>query len=182
MLTIHAYRHPAIANPDGLCYGRYDIPLAKGWQRDLNGSAHIEHAHCFCSPATRAVTYANWLWPDRHICLEPRLQELCFGTWEGRPWTAIAHAEVNHWQQDLWRHSAPGGESVMAMSQRLQGFLTELAAGPAQAVQLVTHHGVLKLMIGLAKGLAVEELMAVTVPFGAGVSFSLSGGALRLGT
>lgn len=181
MVTIHAYRHPAIANPEGLCYGRYDIPLAADWQQQLASTPPSARSkktvRCYSSPATRALTYAFWLWPSCTICVEPRLQELDFGVWEGRPWTAIAHEEVNHWQRDLWRHSAPEGESVKAMSQRLDDFLAALTAEMAekeQAVQLVTHHGVLKLMIAKAKGLSLDELMAVSVPFGQKVSFRLS--------
>lgn len=181
--TLHVYRHPPIANPAGLCYGRYDIPLAKDWQQAVAKTrpSGDPRSPCLSSPASRALTYAQWLWPQRPICIEPRLQELDFGAWEGRPWSAIAPSQVDHWQQDLWRHSAPGGESIQQMSARLDRLLIELSLTSAHAPELclVSHHGVLKLLIGKARQLSVTELLDVSVPFGARVSFRLTGSTLR---
>lgn len=180
--TLHAYRHPPIANPHGLCYGRYDIPLAEDWQQAMAGSrpSGLPQMPCLSSPASRALRYAEWLWPLRPICIEPRLRELDFGAWEGRPWSAIAPVQVDHWHKDLWRHSAPGGESVQQMSARLDSLLKELSMSPEPELCLVSHHGVLKLLIGKARKLSVTELLAVSVPFGARVSFRLLGDTLSL--
>lgn len=186
MVTIHAYRHPPIANPTGICYGRHDIALAADWQDAARAqglspasfaSPRQEHPLCFSSPASRALRLATWLWPTQAVCIDDRLHELDFGAWEGRPWSEISPQEVEHWQQDLWRHSAPSGESVEAMNQRVEAFLHDLQQSSkpcAKTVLLVTHHGILKLLMGKALSLTIQQLLDVSVPFATKVSFQLS--------
>lgn len=188
MIVIQAYRHPPIHNPEQLCYGRFDIPLATDWQQSMRSAGLRQsdtEALIFTSPASRASSFAAWLWPRRIACVSPALSEMDFGRWEGRPWSTIAPSEVCHWQDDLWRHSAPEGESAQQVRARVEGFLrslrpltaslshgSRLEAKPKPSVRLVTHHGILKTLVACAQGLSVEEMLAVKIPFGQSITLT----------
>lgn len=198
VLTIEAYRHPPIANPQKLCYGRYDISLEHDWQRRLRSSGLVpdpaphsqgeEQNHVppriYVSPAQRTRIFAQWLFPHSISCVEPRLQEMDFGAWEGRSWQEICHDEVRHWEQDLWLHGPPEGESAALMAQRIAAFLDSLYSlsqgHPRPRVVCITHHGVLKLMVARALQLSITETIALTIPFGGKLSFRLQAEQLEL--
>lgn len=176
-----AYRHPPIHNPDGLCYGRYDIALAEGWREAMGQLTPYKPitTRLFVSPASRAKHMAAWLWPDSFVCVTEALAEMDFGAWEGRPWSDIPEAEVSHWGDDLMRHSPPGGESADEMQQRLLGFVQTMQ--DFEQVEVITHHGVLKLLLGIARSLPLAEALRIQVPFGGRVVLRVTEDGLEEG-
>lgn len=79
---------------------------------------------------------------------DPRLQEMDFGRWEGQPWDAIPRSEIDAWAAHLATYAPGGGESLVAMLQRVQIALQDSWAVDSQHGQSdvvwVTHAGVIR--------------------------------------
>jgi alpha-ribazole phosphatase len=76
----------------------------------------------------------RWGWC---VQADARLCEMSFGAWDGLPWQHIAWAHVEAWQHDLLHHAPGGGESLQALSARVQAFVAACGEGP----QLLVSHG-----------------------------------------
>jgi alpha-ribazole phosphatase len=129
-------RHPAVAVPAGVCYGRSDVPLAADPQAEvqrclsrlqalgLHGPVTALHA----SPLARCSAIAEPLAGHFRVALrrDARLREIDFGRWEMQPWDAIARPEIDAWAQDLENARSHGGESVAMLALRVRAWLDEL--------------------------------------------------------
>ncbi len=125
------------------------------------------------SPLQRCARFAERLAEQSGLplALEPGLQELHFGDWEGR--TAL-ELMVDHEQalgqfwNDPYGFTPPNGEPVEAFSVRVLDALARLQAAHAgERVLLVTHGGVMRLLLARARGLPREQLLQVQVGHGA---------------
>jgi alpha-ribazole phosphatase len=66
----------------------------------------------------------RWGWTHR---IDPRLIEVDFGTWDGRPWSDIGADDFAPWEADFLRHTPGGGESLAQVRERVRAVLAELA-------------------------------------------------------
>jgi alpha-ribazole phosphatase len=92
---------------------------------------------------------------------DPRLLEMDFGAWEGRPWDEVPRAALDAWAADPWGFAPPGGESGAAVVARLRAFHATLRPGAV----IVSHGGPLKVMAALNGGRPVD-LLAPAPPMG----------------
>ncbi len=96
------------------------------------------------STLQRSAAVGRWLarWGWR-VHVDARLGELDFGRWDGLPWSGIAWAEVEAWQADLLHHAPGGGESLLALSARVQAFVadTDAEAALQPGPRLLVGHG-----------------------------------------
>jgi alpha-ribazole phosphatase len=126
------WRHPKPRDAAGRCIGRSDLRVDR---RKAKRLAHRVRAWARQHRAPRVVTtstlrraadvgrwLARWGWEHR---IDPRLDELDFGTWEGRPWNDIGAVAVEAWCVDFVRHAPGGGEPVAMLLQRCAAFLQE---------------------------------------------------------
>ena len=83
-------RHPKPNCEKGLCYGRLDLECdAAALDAAASRLTDIARGHrIVSSPSRRALDLAARL--GGAAVLEPRLQELHFGDWEGRRWQDLA--------------------------------------------------------------------------------------------
>lgn len=123
-LWLLRHAQPLIAS--GVCYGQLDIPAdADATQTAAKiFASQFQHPACLRhSPLQRCELLAltlQGLKPDFiQKISDPHLQELNFGAWEGRPWSAIPHAQVDAWAADLPHYRPGGGESLAQMLQRV---------------------------------------------------------------
>ena len=156
-------RHAKPLMSPGICYGASDIPadprhtaeVARVLARRLLVGAHV-----FCSPLRRCAALAAAvaaLRPDVRTQIDPRLREMDFGDWEGRPWPEIARAEIEAWTGDFAHHRPGGGESVACLLARVALALQETrerALATGHAPVWLTHAGVMRATMLLAKGAA----------------------------
>ncbi|QSN61885.1 alpha-ribazole phosphatase [Caballeronia sp. M1242] len=144
-------RHPAVAVDEGTCYGQTDVPLA----RDARASAHeidarmrsLDVPACVdgwhTSPLRRCALLAEALGAAR---IDTRLSELHFGAWEGRAWNDIDRTLIDAWAADI-EHARPhGGESLAQFSERLTNWFDETCANASNAVHVVAHAGVVRVL------------------------------------
>jgi alpha-ribazole phosphatase len=126
------WRHPKAQGAAGRCIGSTDLPLdprkAKRLAHRIRATArqHGLPREVWVSPLQRALAVGlclrRWGWVLR---VDARLAELHFGAWEGKRWADIPWPEVQRWEQDLLHHAPGGGESLSALSRRVQAFVSE---------------------------------------------------------
>ena len=165
---IIAVRHGETAwNVDTRIQGHLDIPLNETgrWQARQVGQALAEepiHA-VYSSDLSRAWDTAQEI--ARAAGLEAvahsGLRERGFGQFEGRTFREIESLWPDHATQ--WRQRVPhwvppeGGESLLALRERIERTVHELAARHAgEQVVVVAHGGVLDALYRLATGQAVD--------------------------
>ncbi len=151
-------RHPAPLIEPGICYGRLDLPLRP--DADIDGLARDPRLaglkQVWTSPSRRCREVAERIAEVLAIPLaaDPRLMELDFGAWEGRPWDGVPRIDLDHWAADPLGYRAPGGESGAQLVARVTGF----CAGLAQDCVVVSHGGPLRVLTALLQGRPVDLL------------------------
>lgn len=114
------------------------------------------------------------------VSLDPDLQELHFGAWEGQSAAALmatdAEALGRFWA-DPYAFTPPQGEPVLAFSERVLGAVERLHRRYAgERVLLVSHGGVMRLLLARARGLPREQLLNVGVAHGALFALTVEAG------
>ena len=134
------------------------------------------------SPLQRCARFAEELGARLAlpVSLDPDLQELHFGAWEGQSAAALmendAEALGRFWA-DPYAFTPPQGEPVLAFSARVLGAVERLHQRYAgERVLLVSHGGVMRLLLAQARGLPREQLLNVEVAHGALFSLLVEAG------
>lgn len=157
---LYLVRHPAPAIAPGTCYGRLDLDLGPVGEAALpHLVAALPRLQVWTSPARRCRRLADLLSPAPIV--DPRLQELDFGAWEGQPWDAIPRPALDAWAASPASFAAPGGETGAALLRRVRSVCRDL---PADAI-VISHGGPLKLMTAILRG-EPPDLLAPAPPLG----------------
>lgn len=149
-MSLWLARHAPVPGPAGLCYGSSDLPadpaLTTASAQRL--AAALPHGtRVWCSPLARCRVLAaalQALRADLAPTLDPRLAEMDFGDWEGRPWDAIGPAAITAWTDDFLQHRPGGGESVAQFLERVRHALADCRAAAPRDTLWITHAGVIK--------------------------------------
>ncbi|APH55839.1 Alpha-ribazole-5'-phosphate phosphatase [Granulibacter bethesdensis] len=164
-------RHTRPAIVDGLCYGRLDVPLADDREEAaraiLAQLTDMQDAMIVSSPALRCQWLANWLAGHIQppgIMIDPRLQELDFGDWEGSRWDDIDRAALDDWAASPDDFTPPNGESMRALRYRIDHIWAEWMRDRQSRI-VVTHGGPLRILCAHATARQVD-LAASSPPFG----------------
>ena len=155
-LWLVRHAQPLVAS--GICYGRLDVAA------DAPATAQCAQAlAALLPPGTRVrssplqrceqlTSALHGLRPDLTYKIEPRLQEMDFGQWEGRAWQHIAPAELAAWTDDFAGYAAGhSGECVRSFMARV-GAVFDGLQGPSDTLW-ITHAGVIRAVDLLARGL-----------------------------
>jgi len=162
--------------------GRTDDPLSpRGWaQMRAAAAAHGPWGRVITSPLRRCRAFAETLAAETGAALrvDPRLEELGYGAWEG-----LTHAEVaaRYPQQlaafraDPLRNRPPGAEPLEDFLARVRsGWAAALGeAREAGRVLVVTHAGVIRAVIGLVLELPPAAMFRVMAGYAALTRFRL---------
>lgn len=156
-------RHPRVDAP-GMCYGRFDPPLAPGHQEAIARAALQCPAaeRLVTSPAARCQGLAAALGAALSLTpeIDPRLQELDFGAWEGRAWAHLPRTETDPWADDPESRAPPGGESFAQLRARVRAAL----AGQDRTV-MITHAGPIRAARILTGQQGFTAAFATGVPY-----------------
>jgi alpha-ribazole phosphatase len=149
-------RHGQTApNREGLVLGRADPELTdEGREQAARLAAALAGepvSAVLASPLLRARQTAEAIGEacDLPVAVDDRLIEIDWGTWEGRSTGTLAQSDVDRWKAD--KGTAPEGESLDSLSQRVESFCTEHLDGDGLVVA-VSHVSPIKAAAAWAMG------------------------------
>jgi alpha-ribazole phosphatase/probable phosphoglycerate mutase len=153
------------SNPPINARGRQQI------QALMNTLAGEEIERVFMSDLERAVSAADTLADNLGVpCIKrPGLREIDFGSWEGLTWQQIQEqdeAYARKWTETYPNLPAPGGESFADFQTRVIADVTEIFnSTDRHQVAVVTHGGVMRVVLQAMCGLAEKEAWELTKPY-----------------
>lgn len=177
-LRLDLLRHGETELGGGLRGSLDDALTAKGWEQMR--AAVIDQGpwdRLVSSPLQRCARFAEELAEQLGlpVLLDKNLQELHFGAWEGQSAAALMETDaeaLGKFWADPYRFTPPEGEPVTAFSARVLAAVERLhQAYAGERVLLISHGGVMRLLLARARGLPREQLLNVEV--GHGALFSL---------
>lgn len=121
------------------------------------------------SPLQRCSRFAEELAAQHGVplSLEPDLQELHFGAWEGRSTAELMQTsaeDLGRFWSEPYAFTPPEGEPLLAFEARILRALQRLQARHAgERLLLVTHGGVIRLLLARARGLPRNDLLQISV-------------------
>lgn len=161
-------RHGETAwNAERRHHGQSDVPLNATGQRQAAALARRLASEpidaIYASDLQRAWQTAEAVAAhhDLPVRPEPRLRELHFGAWEGLTYAEIEAQDpeaLAAWREDPLRVAPPEGETLAQLAQRVAALRADLeAAHSDETVLLVSHNGVLRVLICQALGLPPQN-------------------------
>lgn len=173
-LSLDLLRHGETTHGGGFRGSLDDQLTGQGWAQMRAAVAEAGPWDLLVSsPLLRCAVFADELGAQRKlpVMLEPDLRELHFGDWEGRSAAELMEtdgAALGRFWADPYGFNPPGGEPLAAFEQRVLAAVERLQRRYAeQRLLLITHGGVMRLLLARARGLARAELLQVEVAHGA---------------
>ncbi len=136
--------------------GSMDIPLDITGRKQAASLAKMlrfsPSVHCLCSPLKRARETAEIAINSHKVSIEidPDLQEVNFGRWEGMTFDEILakYPEgVKGWANFENDFAFPGGESIKDFLARIRRIADRIIANQADTVMAFAHGGVIRALI-----------------------------------
>jgi alpha-ribazole phosphatase len=176
-LTIWLVRHALPEGHNGRCYGRHDIPLsADGIEQaeDIAKRLSVESiSHVYSSGLSRALETARILAGPHNLAVQiiEELGEIHFGDCEGLTYEEVEQRFPEVFQSWMARPTEtqfPNGENFGQMRSRVMGaFNALLLRHSEESVVIVTHAGVIRLLLGQALGIPENHIFRLGQRFGA---------------
>lgn len=170
-MILYLVRHGRTLDAEGRCVGHCDLamdPAEEAALERLAASFPWPPAHLACSDLRRARSTLEVLgrgWPASRAP-EPRLREMDFGEWDGRPWAEVRErdgARLEAWMADWVATRAPGGESFEEVAARAGSWLDEVRAAPEGEVLAVAHAGSIRALLCRALDWPLERAFRLQV-------------------
>jgi len=172
-LHLDMLRHGETVSGGGF-RGRLDDALTEaGWQQMRHAIATAgSWDRIISSPLCRCAAFAAECAEQRKLPLEfePDLRELDFGDWEGRTAAELmidqSEALGRFWN-DPYGFTPPGGERLIDFETRVLTAIERLTDRfTGERILLVSHAGVMRLLLAEARGLPRGQLLQVEVGHG----------------
>ncbi|WP_367083899.1 alpha-ribazole phosphatase family protein [Pseudomonas sp. HOU2] len=169
-LRLDLLRHGETELGGGLRGSLDDALTEKGWaQMRAAVVAGGPWDRLISSPLQRCARFAAELGEQLNlpVHLDKDLQELHFGAWEGQSAAALMETDAEalglFWA-DPYAFTPPQGEPVSDFAERVLGAVARLhQAYAGERVLLISHGGVMRLLLAQARGLPREQLLTVEV-------------------
>jgi len=165
-------RHTSVKAESGICYGISDVELSENYVCEKNSIIEkLDNSifdYIYTSPLSRCHRLANDISRGKMVVSDWRLSELDFGDWEGQSWDEIYNTVYAMQWFASWRDiPCPNGESLMQMVLRVKDFLSEkILNHKNDTLLIVTHGGVIRIIITLLQNLNFEEIFKIKSEFG----------------
>jgi alpha-ribazole phosphatase len=167
-LALDLLRHGETELGGGLRGSLDDALTARGWEQMrsavINGGPWDR---LVSSPLQRCRLFAEELAEQLQLPLsvDKALQELHFGEWEGRSAAELMQTDergLGLFWSDPYGFTPPGGEPVSEFATRVLRAVEGLGrAHDGERILLITHGGVMRLLLAQARGLPREQLLQV---------------------
>ncbi|GAB4041447.1 alpha-ribazole phosphatase [Spirosoma jeollabukense] len=166
-MEIYLIRHTTPNITPGLIYGHLDVDLTDSFLEELaivKQKLPATFEAVYSSPSRRCTQLARQL--ATNFVVDDRLRELHFGDWEGKTWDAIDQQESQAWMDDFVNVPTPGGESLRQMHERVAQFWQDLLKTTHRNVAVVTHGGVIRLLLAEEKQRPLTSVFEQKVAYG----------------
>jgi alpha-ribazole phosphatase len=128
----------------------------------------------FCSDLLRARETLKAFKLECEPIFTSKLREKSWGVHEGKSFEQINAEGIEYLNFDHWI-DALDGESVEDFRQRVQNYFFEtIFKQKAQNILVVTHSGVIKMLLSLVQNITLEEAFATELPYASSISLHLS--------
>ncbi len=158
---------------EGVYRGQQDYSLTLTGRQQMQSVLrdNLPWQQIITSPLSRCAQFAEDLSRDTGLLLsyEPELVEMSFGEWEGK--TAETVEKMNPQQffafyDDPIRNMPPQAESLTVFHQRcISAWQTLLKDYQQRHVLLVTHAGVIRLLLAYVLAMPLDALFHIDVPY-----------------
>jgi broad specificity phosphatase PhoE len=176
--TIYLLRHGAVRSPEG---GKRYV----GWQDYALSDAGLGQAgrwaayfagttleDIYCSDLGRCLETAHII--GARCSLEPKalpeLREVCLGAWEGQRFVTVRTLYPQAFQErgdHIADHRPPGGESFRDLQARVWTVFEALVRRGSGQTLIVTHAGVIRVLLCRLLGMPLENLFCLGQSYGA---------------
>lgn len=166
-MEIYLVRHTTPSLSPGLIYGRLDVALEDTFLSEfeiIKTKLPDNSDIVYSSPSTRCTLLSQKINPV--FIIDNRLTELNFGDWEGSTWDTVNEADLKIWMDDFVNVIVPGGESMQQMSVRVLEFWSELISSGYQKAVIVTHGGVIRLILAHLRNIELADAFDIKVTYG----------------
>lgn len=185
-MILHLLRHGETEQGGGLRGSLDDALTEAGWAQLRAAVQADEHWDALISsPLQRCARFAEELAVARDLPLqfEAALQELHFGEWEGRSAAQLMETDaedLGRFWADPYAFTPPGGEPLLVFEARVLEAIQRLQVEYRdQQLLVVTHGGVMRLLLARARGLPRGQLLQVSVAHGQRVHLQFDAQGLR---
>lgn len=173
MMVVGLLRHGEVEG--GSCYrGSTDDPLA------ATGLARMHAAVAgnggweavFSSPLVRCSSFAREYAQQNSLplSLDARLKEMHFGLWEGRTADELMKTDpdaLSRFWEDPLQNTPPEGEPLSLFQLRVMDVWSEITSRQQpERVLVVTHGGVIRVLLTVMREMPVSRLLELTVGYG----------------
>lgn len=169
-MNIYLIRHTEVYNPNKLCYGQSEIPLAENftasfdWIQDSLGDFDQENNLYYSSPFRRCTKLAAYLSNDDFM-IDNRISELNFGNWEMQAWNKIDPEELNRWMTDFVNVRLKAGESFTDLFNRVTAFYDEIIRSGKENIIIITHAGVIRSVLAYILDFPLENAFDLEISY-----------------
>jgi len=177
--TIELLRHGQCEGGE-IFRGSTDVLLTDhGWQQMLDSVKGNTYDRVVSSPMQRCKHFSSALAEQSELPLtvQPGLEEIHFGDWEGHSRDAIEreHGDI---VQQFWRDpltiSPPNGEATLDFQRRVTrafSAVTEKALG--ERVLIVTHGAVIRVIMCHLLDIPLSSMSNISVPYAGRTTFAI---------
>lgn len=172
MTHIDVLRHGRVLTPNLFCAPSTEPLSTAGWQQLAAATTDYRPAQILSSPSVRCAQFAEDFSKKHSIPLtiEPRIQEMNFGTWVGQSSQAIWELDPAGMQQ-LWSEplsfTAPQGERMQTFIQRVTAAWNDFTQRyRGQRVLLITHGGVIRVLLAQSLGIGYAQTLRFELGYG----------------
>jgi len=151
--------------------GQLDDPLSElGWQQLRDTTANKQNwQQVITSPLKRCADFAEELTQTHALPLQtwPEFKEVSFGLWEGKTADELLNVEadaIKRYWNDPINTTPPQGENLLDFEKRvLNGWKNLLSEFQGQHILLVSHAGVMRIILCYLLGMPLSELFKLDV-------------------
>ncbi|QJD59478.1 alpha-ribazole phosphatase family protein [Pseudomonas sp. gcc21] len=172
-MIVDLLRHGETESGGGFRGSLDDALTETGWEQMRQAvRENLKWDLIVSSPLQRCARFAAELAQQRGVAwdIQPDLRELHFGEWEGRHPRDLMQDQADllaRFWDDPYAFTPPGGEPVAAFRLRVLNAMAGLQdAYAGRRVLIVSHAGVMRLLLARARSLPDRDLLQVEVSHG----------------
>lgn len=179
-MRLYFIRHSeVITEYQGSYNGHIDIPLSKKGKRDAKELAKklsdIHFDKAFCSDLLRAKQTIEAFDLECEIVYTDRLREKSWGRHEGKSFEEIVSEGLEYRNFQQWINDLDG-EKLESYAKRLQEYFENVLLQQDGAnILIVTHAGVVKMLISLYEKMSLDETFSISLPYSGYVIYDVDG-------